>query len=485
MNTRRSSHVNLLCLTLFSLAALVVGCGQSTQDVPPTGALSKYVAMPAGTSSGIKHIILVIQENRTPDNLFAYARIPGLDTRDWGLDHNGKRINLVGVPLAPSPGPSSFDLDHTHASWLQECNATPDPYKALCAMNGFDEIHLGPLETGPAAGLKPYQAIEPKYIGPYIDLAETYAIANDMFETETSGSFTAHQDLMAGTAQWENGVSLIDFPKCGKTFCSDKPGWGCEAKNATTSLLFQSTGKVQFGGGPVPCLDTTTGVYPTLGDELNAHKVSWAYYTPFIDWKWNAFDVIKAFAVPPASNIVTPAPQETPDDKIIDDINSGKIRSMNWVTPTNATSDHASESDGSGPTWVHNIVDAVVNSKTYCANTLVLVLWDDWGGWYDHVPSPRKDFVGLGFRVPFIVAGAWAKPRYVSSTQYEFGSIIRFIEDRFDLPRLGGYSTDARSASIADMIASAPSLKCPQKPRHHAYLMKQPAARATHTAPDY
>ena len=74
-------------------------------------------------------------------------------------------------------------------------------------------------------------------------------------------------------------------------------------------------------------------------------------------------------------------------------------------------------------------------------------MWDDWGGWYDHVRPPgRHRYGGLGFRVPLIVVSPFAKRGYISHTNYELGSIVRFIEDNWNLPRLG--TTDATSADF-------------------------------------
>ena len=78
------------------------------------------------------------------------------------------------------------------------------------------------------------------------------------------------------------------------------------------------------------------------------------------------------------------------------------------------------------------------------------MVWEDWGGWYDHVAPPQLDYAGLGFRVPMIVVSPYAKAGYVSHTQYEFGSIIRFVEDTWNLGRLG--TTDTRAASMDDVF---------------------------------
>jgi phospholipase C len=72
-------------------------------------------------------------------------------------------------------------------------------------------------------------------------------------------------------------------------------------------------------------------------------------------------------------------------------------------------------------------------------------MWDEWGGWYDHVKPPNVDFDGLGLRVPLLVISPFAKRGYVSHVQYEHGSILRFVEDRFGLARLAASGTRANS----------------------------------------
>jgi phospholipase C len=86
-------------------------------------------------------------------------------------------------------------------------------------------------------------------------------------------------------------------------------------------------------------------------------------------------------------------------------------------------------------------------------STAIVVLWDDWGGWYDNAKPPQLDFRGLGIRVPCLIISPYAKRGFVSHTQYEYGSVLKFIEEAFGLPALGptsdGY-TDTRAASISD-----------------------------------
>ena len=93
------------------------------------------------------------------------------------------------------------------------------------------------------------------------------------------------------------------------------------------------------------------------------------------------------------------------------------------------------------------VVNALGHSSLW-DSTAVLVVWDDWGGWYDHVAPPQLDRMGLGPRVPFIVISPYARHHYVSHVQHEFGSILKFTEDVFALPRLD--TTDIRSDALRD-----------------------------------
>jgi phospholipase C len=99
-------------------------------------------------------------------------------------------------------------------------------------------------------------------------------------------------------------------------------------------------------------------------------------------------------------------------------------------------------------------VNAVGQSK-YWDSTAIVIVWDEWGGQYDNVPPPQLDFRGLGIRVPCLIISPYAKQNYVSHTIYEWGSILKFVEQVFGLPALGsaqdGY-TDARANSLIDSL---------------------------------
>ncbi len=127
------------------------------------------------------------------------------------------------------------------------------------------------------------------------------------------------------------------------------------------------------------------------------------------------------------------------------------------MIPSGQDSDHAGTSGLTGPSWVASIVNAIGNSA-YWANTAIFITWDDWGGWYDHVPPPQVlqgancvqwgcGYI-YGFRVPLIVVSPYAKAQHISSVQHDFGSILKFIETTFSLPSLG--YADAAADDLSD-----------------------------------
>jgi phospholipase C len=138
--------------------------------------------------------------------------------------------------------------------------------------------------------------------------------------------------------------------------------------------------------------------------------------------------------------------------QVLTDISAGKLPAVSWVIPTNRSSDHANGNDGSGPSWVASVVNAIGASQ-YWKDTAIIITWDDWGGWYDHVPPPLiHNSYELGLRVPLIVVSPYAKPAYISHVTHDFGSILKFVEKTFSLPEIDpavGYA-DSRSDDLSD-----------------------------------
>jgi phospholipase C len=151
---------------------------------------------------------------------------------------------------------------------------------------------------------------------------------------------------------------------------------------------------------------------------------------------------------------------------VLTDIANCNLQQVSWVIPLGQDSDHAGKTENvGGPAWVASIVNAIGDSYSnsggkcdYWANntgdaTAIIVTWDDWGGWYDHQPPailayPEGGYQ-RGFRVPLVVVSAYTPVQYVSNNQFDFGSIIRFIEQNYGIQE--GALTFADSRSIGDL----------------------------------
>ena len=402
---------------LVALAACSAGSSQMQTSMLPA---SKLAAQPdTSAPQYIKHVVIVMQTNRSFDNLF--GTFPGADGATSGKMHNGKTIALKAINLY---SPKLFQ-NSRKASIVDYDGGL---------MDGWSEVYVDRAPCPTCA----YHRVMPAQIVPYWTMAKRYVLADRMFPTENSGDFSSHQDLIRGSSAMDDHESLIDFPAHGP--------WGCDAQKGTTTPLVTNANQY-IQGGPYPCL-----TYSTLRDLLDAKKVSWKYYAPPLftgglsGAYWNAFDAISGVRYGPewTTNV------SMPETNVLTDISNGSLPAVSWVAPNDQNSDHAGfGTSDTGPQWVAQVVNAIGKSK-YWKSTAIVVLWEDWGGWYDHVPPPQLDYAGLGIRVPMIVISPYAKAAYVSHTQYEFGSIINFVENVWSLGRLG--TTDTRATSIGDVF---------------------------------
>ena len=422
---------------MFAAAIAVFGAascaGGSTGAGTPPQRSAPSSRSGSGGSNLIQHVVLVIQENRSLDDFF--ATFPGADGATQGLMKTPSGDQYVQLRKADLSEPCDFGH-----SWLT--------YRRDWDKGKMDAFNLegGGGRCSGKAGTAVYQYVDPTQIAPYWSIAQQYVLADQLFATQGSGSFTAHQDLIAGGTMIDakQTKSVVDFP-------SAKP-WGCDAPAGTVTSLLVANGTKkplrQYDKGPFPCF-----TYATLRDLLDAKTVTWKYYSPRepggTGSLWNAFDAIQAVREGPewTTNIAEPK-------QFFTDVSGGTLPSVSWIVPDSANSDHPGNGSDTGPSWVASIVNAVGESS-YWDSTAVVVVWDDWGGFYDNAPPPFMDqWGGLGFREAMLVVspyareGASSQPGYISHTQYEFGSILRFIEDTWGLGRLG--TTDTRATSIVD-----------------------------------
>ena len=452
-----------LCSILACLA--VTGCSGTGSALPggaPLGSSSKTAKSP------IAHVVLIIQENRSFDNFF--AKFPGADGATQGEEKVKKDGKWVDETIALKQEPLVFlhDFEHCHAAFETDYDGGK--------MDGFDLETLGECATqGAPAGALPYQYVEESQIQPYWDIAQHWVLADHMFQTQGSGSFTAHQDLIRGGTCITSTASCNTPSSQTKSLVDTPDGWpwGCDADKGTITSTINVSGDVERNG-PFPCSkdfpDYGSDGYVTLRDRLDAAGISWKYYTPcFTGYHGNGCspsqgcpdcdgDLINAFDViwPVRDSSEWGTNVSMPQTNILNDIKNGALPAVSWVIPADDDNDHPDEPVDKGPEWVASVVNAVGESS-YWKSSVIIVLWDDWGGFYDSVAPPfQDDYGGLGFRVPamilspYALKGSSSQGGYIAHTQYEFGSVLKFIENNWNLEPTG--PTDARATSIGNVL---------------------------------
>jgi phospholipase C len=414
---------------LFSMAGLLFGlnaCGGGSSSSPPPPPQPK-----------IQHVVIIFQENRSPDNLFHDQNLinAGADIASTGKNSKGDVIPLTPLSLASDYGP-----DHTHAAFL----AMYDNGK----MDGADKVRLicnqGAQNCPPPNGQFTY--VPASEAAPYFQMAETYTFADRMFQTNQGPSFPAHQYILTGSSAQNANPDPLYAAENPSGLVSPSVPTGCIGpQGQTVPLIDLATGDESQAA--YPCFE-----HPTLTDTLDGAKITWKWYTSkkTPGSLWNAPNAIQHICVPDSGNTVCTG-AEWASNVIIDpthiltDIQAGQLASVSWVIPDGVNSDHAGSSDTTGPAWVASIVNAIGNSP-YWPNTAIFISWDDWGGWYDHVAPPIHNSYEYGFRVPLIVVSPYAKAKHISHVAHHFGSILKFIEQNWGLPAVGtGAYSDAYS----------------------------------------
>jgi phospholipase C len=428
--------------------------GSSPQTVTLSG---------TGDTLSFQHIIVVVQENRSPDNLFQGLCSPPFGTADsCSTNPAGSQYNIqtsdwldktsaTGVTQPTAIGlQNGYDPSHNHPAFNAMCDMNA---QGVCRMDG---AALDGCTGGcPAGAQLAYVENSDSTMDPYLTMVTQYGWANYFFQTNQGASFPAHQFLFGGTS-----APSADDDAIG-TFIAENvnpntAAAGCIALAGTISALITPAGE---RGYIYPCTD-----HQTMADLLDSINVSWKYYTISTGSIWTAPNAVEHICVPSAptggtctgpdwtNNVVLNNPAQ-----ILTDISSCHLSQVSWVIPTGGNSDHPSSNTGGGPSWVASIVNAIGanpqcgNGETYWNNTAILVTWDDWGGWYDHVPpvilaGVQGDYQ-YGFRVPFFFVSAYTPAGYVDNNVLDFGSTLRFIEHNFGIAEGALNFADARATN--------------------------------------
>jgi phospholipase C len=376
--------------------------------------------LPATPRYPIRHVVIIMKENHSFDNLF--GTFPGAEGATTAQLANGTTIDLNR-----SPDKTLFDIGHAG----EAAAFAVDSGK----MDRFGDLP-GAVQDGKDIADSQYWHQD---IPNYWRYAQRFSLDDHFFSTIMGPSFPNHLALIAGSS-----ANTFDNPR-GQT----RNAWGCDS-------------------GPfavVPRIDPTSGrqslVKPcftmrTMADTLGSRHVSWKYYAPSqyqSGYTWSSFDAIRNVRFSPLwkSNVV-------PDTSFIKDVKAGRLPAVSWLVTNEQVSEHPPYSMCLGENWTVEQINAVMQSK-YWRDTLVVLTWDDFGGFFDHVAPPHLDYISLGPRVPTIVISPFARQGFIDHHLLEFDSILRFIEDDFALKSLTDRDRTARS-----LISSLDFSQTPLKP---------------------
>jgi phospholipase C len=381
-----------------------------------------------GLRSKIQHIVFIIKENRSFDSYF--GTFPMAEGATTGVISTGEEIRL-----RHAPDRMPRDLGH---EWEDTHLAIDDG-----RMDRFDLIEGGNVGNDFLSMSQLYRSDIPNYWS----YAEHFAIGDHMFSSLAGPSFPNHLYTVAAQS--------------GGVFSNPNAlQWGCDAPESA-AVDVRATNGDTFR--EAPCFEFTT-----VADRLEAAGVSWRYYAPGrgqIGYIWSTLDAIGHIR---NSSLWTD--RVMTDDQFLRDASGGTLPAVSWLVPDFNVSDHPSRpplgtaSICEGENWTVDHINAIMQGGNW-PTTAIVLLWDDFGGFYDHVPPPTLDTYGLGPRVPLIVLSPYVKEGTVSHTTYEFGSVLQLIENRYNLKGLS--MRDVEAHSLLDMFdfaqSPAPPLVLPRR----------------------
>src|SRR5580704_2367156 len=327
-----------------SACALLAAC--STQSSTPTVPVATRQAQRAHQRTGsnpIQHVVVIVQENRTVDNIF--NGFPGADTAQSGIDAQGHQHQLRSISFATTCGPS-----HSHGQFVTEFNNG--------ANNGWAQASVG-CSGSSSLPDGVYAFVNRAETAAYWNAASNYALADEVLQTNEGPSFPAHQYRIAGQAgghgtdaPWgfaENGggsSSGIQIPGEEDETMPDGGAHGCGANpNISVVQINMTSSYPGIEGNPLyPCKD-----YQTVFDLAMAQSppLTWKYYAHKTGNLWSGPDAVAHLW---QAGLHATVPETT----VLSDIAAGKLANIVFVTPAPKTSDHPHSGvvpPKAGPKW--------------------------------------------------------------------------------------------------------------------------------------
>ena len=412
----------------------------------------------SGPVSGIhliKHVIVIMQENRSFDSYF--GTYPGADGIAMA---NGQPTVCVPAaePGAPCVRPFPDHADRNGGGPHSQANATADIDGGK--MDGFlvEQAKAQRHCTDPnnpactaATSLDALGYHTQSDIPNYWSYAQDYELQDRMFEPNASWSLPDHlfmvSEWSARCTQHDNPSSCANALQSPGTPPNGHPvgtpsGGPIYAWTDLTYLLHKdhvSWGYYVVAGNEPDCEDDAT---------LSCRSVKQNAKTPGI---WNPlpwFDTVKADHQ--EGNVASV-------DRYYAAAKNGSLPSVSWVVPSGQVSEHPPAPVSAGQSYVTSLINAAMNGPEW-KSTAIFLAWDDWGGFYDHLAPPSVDENGYGLRVPAMVISPYARKGLVDHQTLSFDAYDKFIEDDF----LGGQrldpATDGRPDPRPDVRENAAQL---------------------------
>jgi phospholipase C len=411
-------------------------------------AWAKLRPLPDGTPNGIhkiRHIVIIMQENRSFDSYFGtYPGADGIPMQD-GVPTVCAPDPTTGACVPPYHDTSDRNSGGPHtklAAKLDVDGGKMDGFQAQ-AVEGIQACKDDPnLLNDPRCTQSPGVPDAMGYhdwheIPNYWAYAKRYVLQDHMFESVDSWSAPDHLYLVSG---WSARCSKPHNPMTCKGALS-LPG---------------------FAPGLTPTSRATKPIYPwtDLTYLLHRYHVTWRYYVAR-GYEPDCEDD-EMYCAPVPQNANTPNiwnPLRRFDDVRHDhqlgDVQPvrdfmraarlGRLAAVSWIAPAQAVSEHPPALVSAGQTYVTSLINAVMESADW-DSTAIFLCWDDWGGFYDHVQPPTVDGQGYGFRVPALVISPYARRGYVDHQVLSQDAYLKFIEDDF----LNGARIDPRTDGRPD-----------------------------------
>ncbi|MGI8551257.1 MAG: phospholipase C, partial [Dehalococcoidia bacterium] len=388
-------QARLILVPLTILIAIAVA-----QPAMALQAIRAHRAAAAVAPNPIKHIVILMRENHSYENLF--GRFPG------GTGTTVARLpNGAIVPLGHTPDHLWGDLNHSATS-----------VQLAVDRGRMDRFSLipGAWQHGHDYSLSQYHQAD---IPNYWAYARHFTLDDHFFPSVAGPSFPNHLVTIAGTSGGINGNPHGNWHNA----------WGCgEQGSPLVPAVVPGTNQQRMVN---PCLHI-----PTLASELQARHISWKYYAPsaFQSLIWGSIAT-----VPDSWDDHFPS-----YTRFLRDVHTGHLPAVSWLVTTERYNDHPPHSICQSENWAVRQLDALMRSPLW-KSTVVFMTWDEFGGFYDHVVPPTVNGLPLGPLVPTIFISPYARPHFIDHTTYDFNAILRYIEDTYHLAPLAAGERDATS----------------------------------------